>query len=179
VIEHALAPFLADVRCQQIIVALDASDVRFATLPAARDPRVKQVAGGAQRCDSVRNALSASDGADHEWVLVHDAARPCVTRADIDRLLAAAGGDAVGGVLAVPLADTLKRADGSGDAPRVADTPARAGLWRAVTPQMFPAGLLRAALAAAQKQGREPTDEAQAIEWLGHAPLTPSGLATT
>jgi len=109
VIEHALAPFLADPRCRQIIVALDPADVRFRTLPPARDPRVQVVPGGAQRCDSVRNALQAIAAADDDWVLVHDAARPCVARSDVDTLIAAVAGDAVGGLLAVPLADTLKR----------------------------------------------------------------------
>ncbi len=175
VIERALAPFTADARCRGICLALDAADSLFATLPVAAGPRVRTVAGGERRCDSVRNALAALALPDDEWVLVHDAARPCLGRPDIDRLLALAGADEVGGLLAVPLADTLKRA-APGDAtsreaaPRVADTPSRAGLWRALTPQMFRAGLLRDALEAALAAGREPTDEAQAVEWLGHAP---------
>lgn len=173
VIERALAPFLADARCRGICLALDAGDSQFAGLPVATEPRVRTVTGGARRCDSVRNALAALAVPEDDWVLVHDAARPCLARADIDRLLAQAGIDAVGGLLAVPLTDTLKRAapgDAREAAPRVADTPSRAGLWRALTPQMFRAGLLRDALAAAVAAGREPTDEAQAVEWLGHAP---------
>lgn len=178
VIERALAPFIADARCRGICVALDAGDRQFAALPLAAAPKLRTAAGGARRCDSVRNALAALALPDGDWVLVHDAARPCLGRADIDRLLAVAGTDAVGGLLAVPLADTLKRAapgDGSADAPRVADTPSRAGLWRALTPQMFRAGLLRDALEAALAAGREPTDEAQAVEWLGHAPRLVEG----
>lgn len=179
VIEHALAPFIADARCKGICVALDASDREFATLPVAGDPRLRTVAGGARRCDSVRNALAALPAPDADWVLVHDAARPCLARVDIDRLLAEAGTDAIGGLLAVPLADTLKRAAGDASAaagiPRVADTPPRTGLWRALTPQMFRAGVLRAALHAADEAGREPTDESQAVEWLGHAPRLVSG----
>ena len=178
VIERALAPFIADARCRGICVALDAGDRQFAALPLAAAPKLRTAAGGARRCDSVRNALAALALPDGDWVLVHDAARPCLGRADIDRMLAVAGTDAVGGLLAVPLADTLKRAapgDGSADAPRVADTPSRAGLWRALTPQMFRAGLLRDALEAALAAGREPTDEAQAVEWLGHAPRLVEG----
>jgi 2-C-methyl-D-erythritol 4-phosphate cytidylyltransferase len=179
VIERALAPFIADARCRGICVALDASDEIFSTLPLAGDPRVPTVAGGARRCDSVRNALAALPATESEWVLVHDAARPCLARADIDRLLVEAGQDAVGGLLAVPLADTLKRAQAdvspAAKAARVVDTPPRTGLWRALTPQMFRAGLLRDALRAAVEAGREPTDEAQAIEWVGHAPQLVSG----
>ena len=172
VIEQALAPFLADARCHGVAVALDAEDAQFAQLPVASEPRLHRVAGGARRCDSVRQALAALPAGEQDWVLVHDAARPCVTRADIDLLLSSVRDDAVGGLLATPMADTLKRAD---SARRVLDTPARSGLWRALTPQMFRHGLLTRALAEAQAAGREPTDEAQAIEWLGLAPRLVAG----
>ncbi|MFO7325935.1 MAG: 2-C-methyl-D-erythritol 4-phosphate cytidylyltransferase [Pseudomonadota bacterium] len=172
VIERALSPFLADDRCRGVAVALDARDTVFDTLPVSRHPRVTRVTGGARRCDSVRLALASLPVGDADWVLVHDAARPCVTRADVDRLLAELAHDEAGGLLATPLADTLKRADAEG---RVADTPARTGLWRALTPQMFRAGVLKAALAAAEAAGREPTDEAQAVEWLGGRPRLVAG----
>lgn len=174
VIEHALAPFLADPRCQQIVVALDAVDSCFGALPLAADPRVSAVTGGKERSDSVRNALGALTAGAQDWVLVHDAARPCLTRADIDVLLAAVREDAVGGLLGVPLADTIKRADA---AQRVVETPARESLWRALTPQMFRRDLLDRALAAADSAGRKPTDEAQAVEWLGFAPRLVAGRA--
>jgi 2-C-methyl-D-erythritol 4-phosphate cytidylyltransferase len=174
VIEHALATFLADSRCQQIVVALDPDDQQFRRLPLASDPRLLLVAGGAQRCDSVRNAVAALAAADDDWVLVHDAARPCLRRADLDALLAALADDAVGGLLATPLADTLKRADAL---QRVADTPSRESMWRALTPQMFRLRLLREALQTANTGGREPTDEAQAVEWAGHAPRLVPGRA--
>jgi 2-C-methyl-D-erythritol 4-phosphate cytidylyltransferase len=174
IIEHALAPFLADPRCQQIIVALDPGDQKFHQLPVARDARVRTVAGGAQRCDSVRQAaLQVEAGAD-DWVLVHDAARPCLTAADRDALIEALAADAVGGLLATPLADTLKLADAG---QRVIDTPSRQSLWRALTPQMFRLQVLRAALLAANSAGREPTDEAQAVEWAGFAPRLVPGRA--
>ncbi len=174
VIEHALAPFLADARCRQIIVALDPADARFRMLPPARDVRVRVVAGGEQRCDSVRNALLDIEGAAADWVLVHDAARPCLSSAELAALLTQCGNDAVGGLLAAPLADTLKRGDAR---QRVVDTPSRDSLWRALTPQMFRLGLLREALQAAQAAGRQPTDEAQAVEWCGHAPRLVAGRA--
>ncbi len=180
VIEHALAPFLADARCQQIVVALDPLDTQFRNLPLAADPRIRVVAGGAQRCDSVRNAVAAIAAADDDWVLVHDAARPCLGRADLDALLASLADDAVGGLLAAPQADTLKRADQSR---RIADTPSRESLWRALTPQMFRLRPLREALLGAHLSEREPTDEAQAMEWAGHAarlvPGRPDNLKVT
>jgi 2-C-methyl-D-erythritol 4-phosphate cytidylyltransferase len=120
----------------------------------------------------VRKALAAVAGADEDWVLVHDAARPCLTRTDLDLLLAALADDPVGGLLAAPLSDTLKRTDQAG---RIADTPARDSLWRALTPQMFRLGILRDALNAATQAGRAPTDESQAIEWHGHAPRLVAG----
>jgi 2-C-methyl-D-erythritol 4-phosphate cytidylyltransferase len=174
VIECALGPFLADERCVQLIVALAAGDARFAALPVAREPRLHQVTGGARRCDSVLAALEAVAATEDEWVLVHDAARPCVTRAEIDALLDAAAGDAVGALLALPLADTLKRGDALG---RVMDTPPREALWRAQTPQAFRLASLRAALHAARAANRTPTDEAQAMEWQGQCPRLVPGSA--
>jgi 2-C-methyl-D-erythritol 4-phosphate cytidylyltransferase len=116
-------------------------------------------------------ALQSLDGPEEEWVLVHDAARPCVSADEIDALLSLAGSEVVGGLLAVPLTDTLKREE----AGVVRDTPSRESLWRALTPQMFRLGALRTALAAARKAGRTPTDEAQAMEWLGRPPRLVAG----
>lgn len=121
--------------------------------------------GGASRRDSVHNGLVASmndmDAAD--WVLVHDAARPCLAQRDLHNLIQACEQDEVGGILAVPMADTVKRADGE----RIARTEDRAGLWLAQTPQMFRAGVLLQAL----RQARRPvTDEASAVEQLGLKP---------
>lgn len=173
VIEWSLAPFLADARCAQVVVAVPAGDESFTRLPVARDGRVSTVVGGAQRADSVLAALQSIQAPDDEWVLVHDAARPCVSRAQVDALLEGAAADPVGGLLAVPLADTLKREE----AGRVAETPPRDSLWRALTPQMFRLGALRAALQAARDAGRVPTDEAQALEWQGRSPRLVSGSA--
>jgi 2-C-methyl-D-erythritol 4-phosphate cytidylyltransferase / 2-C-methyl-D-erythritol 2,4-cyclodiphosphate synthase len=171
-IEHSLAPFIADARCRGIVVALDAADSTFESLDVADEPRVVRAVGGARRCDSVRAALAAIAAPDADWVLVHDAARPCLSRADLDALLGALAADAIGGLLAAPQSDTLKLAD---EFQRVQKTPPRDGLWRALTPQMFRLGLLRQALQAANEAGREPTDEAQAVEWLGHAPRLVAG----
>jgi 2-C-methyl-D-erythritol 4-phosphate cytidylyltransferase len=172
VIEHAMAQFLADPRCRRLVVALDPEDQVFGSLPAASETRVVHVAGGVRRCDSVRNALGAISGADDDWVLVHDAARPCLTRIDLDALIAALANDPIGGLLAAPLTDTVKRADPQH---RVTDTPPRESLWRALTPQMFRLRPLRQALQAANEAGRFPTDESQAMEWQGHTPRLVSG----
>lgn len=174
VIEWALQPFLGDARCVGIVIALAPEDQHFASLAATHRPKLRTVAGGAERSDSVRNALAAVEAPDDAWVLVHDAARPCVSPEEIDALLAAAGNDAVGGLLAAPLADTLKRGDAAG---RVVETPSRASLWRALTPQMFRLGVLRTALTAAHTGARAPTDEAEAVEWLGAAPQLVPGSA--
>lgn len=171
-IEHALAPFLADARCEGICIALAAADEHFAALPLA-DDRITTVTGGSERAASVLAALDAVAATDTDWVMVHDAARPCVSREEIDALMRAAqaGG---GALLAVPVADTLKSAT---DSDRVAATLPRAGVWRALTPQMFRAGRLRTALRQAQVERRVPTDESQALEWLGEPPVLARGSA--
>lgn len=174
VIEHALAPFLADPRCSGAVVAVAADDARWRTLAVASHPKVRSVQGGAERRDSVAaglEAIAAAVGDADPWVLVHDAARPCVPAADLDALLAALGGSPDGALLAAPLADTLKRDDGGG---RVECTVPRERLWRALTPQAFRLRRLRAALAT----GTAATDEASAVEALGDRPRLVTGSAT-
>lgn len=126
--------------------------------------------GGATRAESVLNGLAAIAGEvdARDWILVHDAARPCLTQALLDKLMAELADDAVGGILAAPVADTLKRegpAEGNGR--RIGETVPRAGLWGAQTPQMFRHGQLREAL---ERAGNQVTDEASALEFLGLAP---------
>ena len=121
--------------------------------------------GGATRAESVRNGLRAAStvAADDDWILVHDAARPCLSAAMLDALFAELSDDPVGGLLAVPVADTLKRADAG---QRVAATEPRDGLWQAQTPQMF----RYARLDQAFKTDMAVTDEAGAIEAMGLKP---------
>lgn len=157
----------------RLCLCLDADDARFdpAWVPFAE---WRRVSGGNERVDSVTHALEAIAGeaSDDDLVLVHDVARPCVTVADLERLHAALADDPVGGLLASPVADTMKRDDGAG---RVAATELRAGLWHALTPQGFRYGLLRQALAAAVKAGIPVTDEASAVETLGLSPQLVKG----
>jgi 2-C-methyl-D-erythritol 4-phosphate cytidylyltransferase len=136
--------------------------------------------GGATRAESVSNGLLASELEPDDWVLVHDAARPCLTQAHLAKLIAELRDDAVGGILAVPVADTLKRADAR---QRIVSTEPREGLWQAQTPQMFRAGLLEQALMQCLAPREEQcaggcirrasggvTDEASAVEALGLQP---------
>ena len=173
VIEWALALFLADLRCAGAVVALAPDDPYWAAVAPAT---IITAAGGQERSQSVRNGLAALAGRaePEDWVLVHDAARPCMPHQDLDRLLSVLEAHSVGGLLATPAADTLKRADGSGDVQQTVD---RASLWRALTPQMFRYGRLCEALDRAHAAGRIPTDESQAIEWLGDRPRVVEGAA--
>jgi len=124
--------------------------------------------GGETRADTVLNGLLASEIEPDDWVLVHDAARPCLTQAHLGKLIVELRDDAVGGILAVPVADTLKRSDA---AQRILKTENREQLWQAQTPQMFRAGLLAQAL----QQCKTVTDEASAIEALGLQPRLVAG----
>jgi 2-C-methyl-D-erythritol 4-phosphate cytidylyltransferase len=123
-------------------------------------------------CNGLDVLVETQAALDADWVMVHDAARPCVSRRELHGLVEALRDDAVGGLLAVPVADTLKRErDG-----RSIETVDRNGLWRACTPQMFRIGVLRRALQAAA--GRDITDEAMAVEYSGLEPRLIEGLAT-
>lgn len=171
VIEHALAPLLALPRLARLVVALAPGDVRFGTLEVARDPRVETVTGGAERADSVAAGLERlADEPAEALVLVHDAARPCVSGDELERLLGAADPED-GALLALPARDTVKLADDRG---RVLRTVDRSGLWLALTPQAFGLAALRAALAG-DRAGI--TDEASAMERAGHAPRLVEGAS--
>ncbi|MHB8724449.1 MAG: 2-C-methyl-D-erythritol 4-phosphate cytidylyltransferase [Casimicrobiaceae bacterium] len=157
---------LAALGASAIVVVLAPDDAEFERVVPQR-PGVEALRrGGTTRAASVRNALIAlaSRCADDDWILVHDAARPCVPREALRRLVDIVGNDAVGGLLALPLADTLKRADASADAPRVIRTEDRSSLWLAQTPQMFRYRVLADALAL--DAAGDATDEAQAVEAL-------------
>jgi 2-C-methyl-D-erythritol 4-phosphate cytidylyltransferase len=177
IIEHSLLCFLDHPRLKGLVVSLAVDDPYWPTLPCALDSRIQQVAGGKERADSVLNALlhlHANGADDNDWVLVHDAARPNLTRADLDNLLAELADDPVGGLLAVPAKDTLKRADANG---RVTETVDRSLIWQAYTPQMFRLGALHRALADSLVSNVAVTDEASAIEWAGQSPRLIEGRA--
>ncbi len=175
VLEWALAPLLSDGRCAGAVVVIAPSDTWWPKI-AERISPVIVAQGGGERAESVRSGLQAltrKANAD-DWVLVHDAARPCLSNADRDRLLEQAGAHAVGGLLAVRASETLKRAQSDQSVESTVD---RADLWRAGTPQMFRFARLVEALDRALTAKRFPTDEAQALEWLGDHPLLVEGSA--
>jgi 2-C-methyl-D-erythritol 4-phosphate cytidylyltransferase len=155
------------------VYVVHAEDDRRCAQAAGVNKRVVPLAcGGASRAESVRNGLAVLRGElrDEDWILIHDAARPCLPKDALRRLLEEVGEDPVGGLLAIPVADTLKRDDADG---RVASTEPRAGLWQAQTPQMFRYGVLWDAYKA--HRGLETTDDAGAVERLGLKPRLVQG----
>lgn len=175
IIEHTLLRLAACPSVDHIIVGVAKGDERWVKLNFVHDKLHSVTTAGAQRADTVRNLLEAmpSDAKAH-WALVHDAVRPCVRITDIEKLIADVAAQTAGGLLAIPMHDTAKQAD---NAQCVTHTIPRAGLWRALTPQLFKAQQLAQALDAAIDQGDEITDEASAIEAQGGAPLLVEGAA--
>jgi 2-C-methyl-D-erythritol 4-phosphate cytidylyltransferase len=169
---HAVRALLADARVATVFVVLAVDDEAFAALDWGEDAeRIAPLyCGGGTRRDSVFNGLVAMANVvdPDDWVLVHDAARPCLERVALARLIDRVWDDDVGGILALPVADTLKRAGGD---ERVVATEPRDGLWGAQTPQMFRHGTLLQALGLAP----DATDEASGVERLGLRPLLVPG----
>lgn len=174
VIEHTLAIFLDHPRIHGIVLALHPQDSEWPRCEYADESRVTTLPGGDARADSVLAMLDwlLPRAAPGDWVLVHDAARPCLLREDLDRLLTRAAAHSVGGLLGAPVVDTVKRADAAGE---VAETVSRERLWHALTPQMFRVGMLHAALSDALARGLAVTDDASAMELAGHRPLLVEG----
>lgn len=171
-LEHTLERLLQIPQLEQIVVPLHPQDPYWSQLTLAKHPKIKAVTGGHERSESVLNGLAALDAASEDWVLVHDAARPCVSLACIERLFERLRENPVGGILGVPVADTLKRvADGS----EIKETVDRNTLWQAQTPQMMRFGLLQDALQRALAAGCAITDEASAVEFAGYTPLIVEG----
>ncbi len=177
VIRHVLERFNRHPRVSGIVVALASDDAYWEQQSRPRGKPLLAVTGGESRCISVLNALHglAAQAQPDDWVLVHDAARPCLRGTDLDRLITVLSDHPIGGLLGVPVTDTLKRVDMPANT--VADTLDRNGIWRALTPQMFRLGALIAALEAAMGQGIMVTDEAGAMELAGHQPRMVEGSA--
>ena len=174
VLEHTLRKIAATPRVEGIVLSLGAADEWWPTLDVTLDVPLRIVAGGAERVHSDFNAVAAiiPELNDADWLLVHDAARPCVHVADIERLIETVRDHECGGILAAPARDTMKLA---GDAGEIVETVDRSRLWHALTPQLFRAGLLHEALEAGLKHPERITDEASALELLGYSPLLVEG----
>ncbi|QEP44945.1 2-C-methyl-D-erythritol 4-phosphate cytidylyltransferase [Ectothiorhodospiraceae bacterium BW-2] len=168
VLEMTLQRFLDHPLISGIVVVLSAADNHWPNL-ALTDPKLMQAQGGSERSESVLNGLARlqSIAELEDWVLVHDAARPCLSADDLNTLLQTLQHHPVGGLLGVAVADTLKRIEGE---QRVIETISRDKIWRALTPQMFRYGLLRQALEQVKAEKLAMTDEASAIERLGGQP---------
>ena len=182
VLEHTLACFTQRDDIVGIVVGVSAEDPYWSPLsiPEASPIPIYRVDGGEERCHTVLNALAALrdhyHAADNDWVFVHDAARPCLSQTDINALIASQPNNTVGSILAMPVRDTMKReASTSGT---ISHTEDRVGMWRALTPQMFPLGHLYQALSRALVEGAVITDEASALEYYGENPHLVEGAAS-
>lgn len=169
VLEHALQQFCDHPAIQAVAVAIAGDDHRWAQLGISRHCKVRRVEGGIERMHSVLNGLMRleTEAQPDDWVLVHDAARPCIRSADISRLVNQLEQHAVGGLLGWPVRDTMKRVN---DADEITATIDRSQLWHALTPQMFRLQALKDALQQAIADDAVVTDEAQAMERLGLQP---------
>jgi 2-C-methyl-D-erythritol 4-phosphate cytidylyltransferase len=173
-IVHALDTLLSYPRMSGVIVVVSGDDQWWDSIRLETGKPLLRVTGGPERCHSVLNGLYAlkAQAQPNDWVLVHDAARPCLRTSDLDTLIDTLVDDPVGGLLATPVRDTIKRSDAQG---RISATVDRQGLWHALTPQMFRFGVLLSALQRAIEQNLRITDDASAVEAMGFAPRLVEG----
>lgn len=177
VLQHTINRLLSIPEIDLLLIVVSPEDAYIDDVyPLAKTPERVHIlrCGGASRALTVKNGITAARNQfavqDDDWILVHDAARCCVKPESVQSLISAVRDDAVGGLLALPVSDTLKRANEQG---RVSQTVERAGMWQAQTPQMFRCGMLYQALEAADLT--RVTDEASAVEGQGFAPLLITG----
>lgn len=172
--EHTLQRLLDFSLLERLVVLLGEDDEYYQDIKLLRDPRVILAKGGRERYHSVMNGLSVLDelAEDTDWILVHDIARPCIRRSDLDWLVKALEEHPVGGLLGLPVRDTMKRSNDEGE---IAQTVDRVNLWHALTPQMFRLKPLIDSLNLAMEVNAEVTDEASAMEFAGYKPLMVEG----
>jgi len=175
ILEHTVNCFLEHPRFQSVCIAIAKTDELWQQLSLANNPRVLTSSGGVERVDSVLNSLEylKHKARPDDWVWVHDAARPCLGHQEIDALIASLDHNDVGSVLAVPVNDTVKRANSQGLSEETVD---RTGLWRAMTPQVFRFSQLREALLTCCNEGVRVTDESSALEYCGEFPVLVAGF---
>jgi 2-C-methyl-D-erythritol 4-phosphate cytidylyltransferase len=174
ILAHTLNRLTAHPLIQQVVVALHPQDKYWPTLILGFPYKITTVIGGNERFQSVHNALQAITqyAEPHDWILIHDAVRPCIQLSDIDKLIVSLQQDEVGGLLGIPVRDTLKQVDA---AQQVQQTIDRTVLWQALTPQMFRCNVLQQALERVMTQGVSVTDDASAVEQLGLVPKMVEG----
>ena len=174
ILEHTLKIFCTNDQIRGVVVALAENDANWVNLGIHDNKKIITTIGGRERSQSVLNGLEAlKDLAGHDdWVLVHDAARPCLRPEDLEKLMETLAEHPTGGILGVPVGDTMKRA---GRDREIIETVDREDLWHALTPQMFRYGLLKSALEHAIAENIQVRDEAQAVELLGVKPALVEG----
>ena len=175
VIEHAIQPLCDHPEVTTVVVSIGADDRYWRELSISTHPKIKLVTGGDERCQSVLNALQwlANESLSSTWVMVHDAARPCLSTNDLNRLIELAMQQQDGALLGSQVKDTIKKV--TKDSNVVDETIDRSNLWRAQTPQMFPLDLLTKAMTDATAQSYIVTDEASAMELAGYSPVIVEG----
>lgn len=176
IIEHTIDALLLNPNVINIVVALSPEDDYFSELDIAQNSRVTTVDGGKERADSVLaglNFLAQNENMQNKWVLVHDAARPCLHQDDLNNIIQLSTTDCCGGILAAPVRDTMKRSQRTTSL--IDHTVERDALWHALTPQFFPLILLRDCLSKALKENAVITDEASALEYCGYQPVLVPG----
>ena len=169
ILSHTLTAFLEHPKVDKVIVAIGKDDEYFSDLSVSNHPKLLKTFGGKERADSVLASLefAVERGYSDAWVLVHDAARPCITHKDIDLMLESRAAFSQGAILAMPVRDTMKRANKDN---QISETVCREQLWHAMTPQMFPLQTLQQNLKNALADNAKITDEASAMEWAGVSP---------
>ncbi|MDD9155013.1 2-C-methyl-D-erythritol 4-phosphate cytidylyltransferase [Aliivibrio sp. S4TY2] len=175
VLEHTIEQLLSYPLIENVVVAITDGDPYFPELAIAQDSRVIRVSGGKERADSVLSGLLyIKENQLTEWVMVHDAARPCIRHSDIEKLIGDVIPEHVGGILATPVRDTMKQANTDTTIEKTID---RSVLWHALTPQLFTTELLYLALKTGLDKGLSITDESSAIELMGYQPKLVQGRA--
>ena len=178
VLEHTINALLQNQHISGLVIALQPEDANWPAIKLASKKTVLRTSGGKERADSVLNALNALCQYDRfdesDWVMVHDAVRPCLRQQDIDKLVTDVSDDN-GGLLALPVRDTMKRQHAGKAVATVAQTVERDNLWHALTPQYFPALSLKNALEKAQSRKLVITDESSAMELAGFSPMLVHG----
>jgi 2-C-methyl-D-erythritol 4-phosphate cytidylyltransferase len=167
ILEHTVTRLLSHVRIDKVVIALGEDDEYFADTSLAKNVKVSIVIGGEERVDSVLSALKSINRKEYPWVLVHDAARPCITHQDISALIENTLAINTGGILAMPVRDTMKRSQKVQGKTLVKQTVERNELWHALTPQMYRSDELQGAIEQALLEHVELTDESSAMEYAG------------